>query len=91
MVNLKNCLSAGVILFGAVFALYGNQFVGDKVRTRKVPKSGDYSVPGRGSSVYSEETRDVSGAPTASFGRPDILAPGLRDTAIQGGAEKSYI
>ena len=27
MVNLKNCLTAGVIFYGAVFALYGNRKV----------------------------------------------------------------
>ena len=28
MVNLKNCLTAGVLLYGAVFALYGNSLIG---------------------------------------------------------------
>ena len=27
MVNLKNCLTAGVLLYGAVFALYGNHWI----------------------------------------------------------------
>ena len=33
MVNLKNCLTAGVLLYGAVFALYGNSLIGGNVES----------------------------------------------------------
>ena len=33
MVNLKNCLTAGVLLYGAVFALYGNSLIGGSVES----------------------------------------------------------
>ena len=33
MVNLKNCLTAGVLLYGAVFALYGNSLIGGTVES----------------------------------------------------------
>ena len=91
MVNLKNCLTAGVMLFGAVFALYGNKVVvGTKRSERKVPASGSYSVAHRGSSVFTEKTGSQFGQ-TASYSSPSILAPGLRGTALEGGDERNYI
>lgn len=74
MVNLKNCLTAGVIMYGAVFALYGNkvidiwgvsgqqsEFSGPISRGPSAGFSATEGSAGYASDVYSAQEYAVSG------------------------------